>query len=55
MHPLKIKKNKYRVLRSCDGDHINQRVPRGTDIKKGMARIIGISQFRVIERALEGP
>ena len=38
-------KNKYRVLSSCDGDHLNQRVPGGTDRTKGMARINGSNQM----------
>jgi hypothetical protein len=39
--------NKYRVLRSYDGDHVNQRVPGGTDRIERMARINGINQMRM--------
>ena len=43
---MQIFKNKYRVLRSYDGDHLNQRVPGGTDrTEEGMARINGINQM----------
>ena len=37
--------NKYRVLRSCNSDHLNQRVPGGTDRTEGMARISWINQM----------
>ena len=37
--------NKYRVLRSCDGDHLNQRVPGDTDRTEGMAMISGMNQL----------
>ena len=36
-------RNKYRVLRSYDGNHLNQRIPGGTDRTEGMARITGIN------------
>ena len=52
------KQNKYRLLKSCDGDHLNkwvpegthrteglQRVPEGTDRTEEMARISGINQL----------
>ena len=37
--------NKYRVLKSYEGDHLNQRVPGGTDRTEGIARISGINQL----------
>ena len=37
--------NKYKVLRSYDGDNLNQRVQGGTDRTEGMARISGINQM----------
>ena len=37
--------NKYKVLRSYDSDHSNQRVPWGTDRAEGIARISGINQM----------
>ena len=37
--------NKYRVLRSCNGDHLNQRVPGGNNRTEGMASISGINQL----------
>ena len=42
---LELQINKYRVLRSCDGDHLIQRVPGGTDRTEGMARISWINQM----------
>ena len=44
-HLIPFLANKYRVLKSCDGDHLNQRVPGGTDITEGMARISGMNQM----------
>ena len=40
-----FKENKYRVLRSYEGDHLNQRVPWGTDRTKGMVMISEINQL----------
>jgi len=40
-----LPQKKYRVLLSYDDDHLNQRVPGGTDRTKGMARISGINQM----------
>ena len=37
--------NKYRVLRSYKGYHLNQRVPGGTNRTEEMARISGINQM----------
>ena len=36
--------NKYRVLRSCDGDHLYQSDPVSTNRTEGMARVSGINQ-----------
>ena len=37
--------NKYRVLRSYNGDPLNQRVQGGNDRTEGMARKSGINQM----------
>ena len=37
--------NKYRVLRSYDGDHLNQRDPGGTDRTVRMVTLSGINQL----------
>ena len=42
---VKLMNNKYRVLRSYDGDYLKQRVLGGTDRTYGMARINGINQM----------